>query len=40
MIAYPIVCLILFNIGIGLILSAMFVFSGIRNICTISPPSC
>ena len=26
MIAYPIVCLILFNIGIGLILSAMFVF--------------
>ena len=26
MIVYPVVCLILFNIGIGLILSAMFVF--------------
>lgn len=35
MLLYPIACLILFNIGIGLILSALFMFLEILVICTV-----
>ena len=37
---YPITCLILFNIGMGMILSALFVFFGTSNTCTMCSPCC
>lgn len=37
---YPILCLVLFNVGVGLILSALFVFFGISSTFGVFSPCC